>query len=324
CLGLDATKRPTLAEVVTRLRAMIDWTDDVTVERAAAIANPADYQARVAAFRVRRLERTAREALAAGKPFLALAHCDRGLAYTPDDATFVSLIAEAESSTAPAKRRHVWWIVGGVIAMAVALGYAMYERTDDDPWQARRSTVPTTPVDHGDGDVRDKALLRDVMGLFGKALDAAKTAPPVSVQHATPTTALGWLARAKTQQPADAVVSLRHALSLSPDWPEAQDLLCATLAATKDDTAIDVCTTSIERDATNVAVRAARGLALVDANRHADALADLDVVIAADPAPRWRRVRATARAASGDQRGAQQDLANACELGDAIACQARR
>jgi hypothetical protein len=54
------------------------------------------------------------------------------------------------------------------------------------------------------------------------------------------------------------------------------------------------------------------------------AIADLDAVVAADPAPKWRRLRARARAAAGDEAGAQKDLENACQMGDAVACQQKR
>jgi tetratricopeptide (TPR) repeat protein len=79
---------------------MIDWTDAAGGERAAVIADPAGYQARIAAFRVRRLERQAREALDAGEPFAALARCDRGLAYAADHPGLLALVAEAEAATA--------------------------------------------------------------------------------------------------------------------------------------------------------------------------------------------------------------------------------
>jgi hypothetical protein len=66
------------------------------------IADPAGYQARVAPLRVRRLERLAREALDAGRPFAALALCDRGLAYAPDHAGLAALVTEVEIATASA------------------------------------------------------------------------------------------------------------------------------------------------------------------------------------------------------------------------------
>ena len=80
CLALDPARRPSAAELATAIDALIDWTDDVIGERAAAVADPVEYQARVAPFRTRRVERLAREAIEGGAPFAALAHCDRGLA----------------------------------------------------------------------------------------------------------------------------------------------------------------------------------------------------------------------------------------------------
>ena len=331
CLATDPAKRPTIDEVVAKLRAQIDWTDAIEEERAAAIADPVGYQVRIAAFRVRRLERLAREAIEAKKPFVALALCDRGLAYVPDHPALVELIANAESSTASApdkpadkpKRSYtaLWMIGGAIAAVAIVFAIAGYQRSKEDPWAVKRTAPAVTTTSAIDES--DKALVRDFIGLFDKALDSTSKAPP-SRPYGTPTTATGWLELAKTQDPTEAVTSIRHALTLSPDWPEAQDALCVALAATKDEGAIAVCTTSIKRDAANVSLRAARGVALVTANRHVDALADLDAVVAADPAPKWRRLRATARSAAGDEAGAQKDLEHACQLGDAVACQAKR
>jgi predicted Zn-dependent protease len=64
----------------------------------------------------------------------------------------------------------------------------------------------------------------------------------------------------------------------------------------------------------------ARGAAYLQAGKPADAIADLDRVIAVDPDPRWRRLRAHAKTATGDRAGAAHDLASACQLGDAPAC----
>ena len=336
CLAGDPVKRPALPELVAKLRALIDWTDDEAAERAAAIADPVGYQARIAAFRVRRLERLAREAVDANKPFVALALCDRGLAYVPDHPALVELIARAESSTgsvppapepAPKRSYRGWWLLGATVAgVGIVFAIAAYQRSEEgDPWAAKPSpgVTTTTTTTTGIAD-SDRALLRDFMGLFGKALDVSSKQPPAKYTGPRPTTATGWLELARSQEPADAVVSIRHALTLSPDWPEAQDMLCVALAATKDPGAIDVCTISIKRDSADVALRAARGASLVHAGRHVEALKDLDVVVAADPAPQWRRLRATARSAAGDDAGAQKDLEHACQLGDAVACQAKK
>jgi hypothetical protein len=333
CLTLDAKQRPSIGVLVEQLRAQIDWTDDVASERAAAIADPIGYQARVSAFRVRRLERTAREAIDAGKPFVALATCDRGLAYVPDHAALVELIAKAETATAgvpkpqpavgPAPKSNTGWIIAAtLVGVAGIFAFAYHQTQKDDPWAPKAAPTATVTTTSAVSD-SDKALLHGFMGLFSKALDSTSKSPPSpsSSGGSRPTTATGWLDLAKSQEPAEAVTSIRQALTLSPDWPAAQDALCVALASTKDDGAIDVCTKSVKRDPANVTLHAARGAALVNADRHAEALADLDAVVAADPSPMWRRLRATARAGAGDATGAKKDLADACQLGDAIACQ---
>ena len=338
CLTIEAAKRPSIDELVTKLRAQIDWTDDIAGERAAAIADPVGYQARVAAFRVRRLERVAREAIDAGKPFVALAVCDRGLAYAPDHAALVELIAKAESATAgklkpapvvetkpPPPKTNTTWIIGAtIVGVAAIFAFAYYKTRKDDPWEVKTTAAPTVTTTSSVSD-SDKALVRDFMGLFSKVLDTTKSPAPSSDPGGrTPTTATGWLELARTQEPKDAVVSLRHALTLSPDWPDAQDALCLALAGSQDEGAIEVCTKSVKRSPSDVGLHAARAAALINANRHAEALADLDAVVAADPAPKWRRARASARTKAGDDAGAQKDLAAACELGDAVACQLQR
>jgi tetratricopeptide (TPR) repeat protein len=336
CLALDAKQRPSMAALAEALRAQIDWTDELAAERAAAIADPAGYQARVSAFRVRRLERTAREAIDAGKPFVALATCDRGLAYVPDHPALVDLIAKAETATAgkpkpppaqpvaaPAAKSTTGWIIAAtLVGVAGIFAFAYYQTKKDDPWAPKVTSAPAAKVTSAVSD-SDKALLHDFMGMFSKALDATNKSPPSPSLPggSRPTTAAGWLELAKSQAPGDAVTSIRQALTLSPDWPAAQDALCVALASTKDPGAIAICTTSVRRDPANVTLHAARGAALVNADRHAEALADLDAVVAADPSPQWRRLRSAARAAAGDAAGAKKDLADACQLGDALACQ---
>jgi hypothetical protein len=106
CLATDPGLRPTAAELAAALRGAIDWCaqDDAAIaaERAAVVADPAGYQTRIAPLRIRRLERAAREALDEGRPFAALALCDRGLAYAPDHAGLAALVAEVERATASA------------------------------------------------------------------------------------------------------------------------------------------------------------------------------------------------------------------------------
>ena len=346
CLAIDPARRPSVPELVAALAEMIDWTDDPATERAAAIADPLAYQQRIAPFRVRRLGRQAREAIDAGKPFAALAACDRGLAYAPDHAELLALVAEAERATghkAPAPITHEiaapataapsepmrkraprwpWFVVGAAgIAAGAAITYALIPDRAD-PW-AGSSSAPapavtaTTTTSHIDD--RDRELMHDFVSVFGRALDERAGTPPAP-SGPTPTTARGWLDLAATQQPADAVASIRHALQLSPDWLDAQLALCASLVAAKDDGAIGACNVALRRKPNDPTMLGARGAAYLQAGKPADAIADLDRVIAVDPDPRWRRLRAHAKTATGDRAGAAHDLASACQLGDAPAC----
>jgi tetratricopeptide (TPR) repeat protein len=345
CLSIDPARRPSAPELAAAVAAMIDWTDDAATERAAVIADPVAYQQRIAPFRVRRLERVAREAIDAGKPFAALAACDRALAYAPDHPDLLALVAEAEraagekprdaTSTGPQavgaapsepmrKRPPRWpWLLvaaGGIIAGA-GVTYALIP-DHSDPWAKSPPPAPdvtvktTSPIDD-----RDRELAHDFISLFGRALDAkdgASTPPPVP--GVTPTTARGWVDLAATQEPAQAAASARHALALSPDWTDAQIVLCATLAAAKDDGALGACEVALRKKPNDPTLLAARGVANLHANHPADAIADLDRVIAVDPDPKWRRLRAHAKTAAGDGSGAAHDLASACQLGDAPAC----
>jgi hypothetical protein len=349
CLALDPAKRPSAVALRDAIVAMIDWTDDRSAERAAAVADPVGYQARIAAFRVRRLERLAREAIDAGKPFAALTCCDRGLAYLPDHPPLVELVAIAEAAAAnrqsaqPAvayaptvtseampRRRPRWpYVVAGVVA-ALALAIYAVRRGDDgpaaaaaaskDPWDSGKSNMtssifqPHVTVERsGMMDDRDRELVHDFVGVFGKALDMKQnaSAPPAD----TPTTAAGWLQLARTQTPADSIPSIRHALALSPGWSDAQAALCVALAATGDAGALDACDASVRQRRNDTAVRAGRAIARIQAGQPKAALADLDIVIAADPDPKWRKLRAKAREATGDAAGAKRDRDDACQLG---------
>ncbi len=104
CLAADPAARPAMDELAAALAAMIDWTDGdgIAAERAALVADPVGYQERIARFRVARVEREAREAMAAGRAFVALRQIDRGLAYVPDDPALRALSEQAEASEAPA------------------------------------------------------------------------------------------------------------------------------------------------------------------------------------------------------------------------------
>jgi tetratricopeptide (TPR) repeat protein len=325
CLASDPQKRPTAADLAAALAAMIDWSDDVTGERAAAVADPMGYQARVAPFRVRRVERIAREALAAGKPFVALAACDRGLAYAPEHAPLLELVASTEAATARApvtRRARRWpWVAvaaGGVVAGALGV-YALVPAHARDPWAepAPAAPPPAPSVQHADDS--DRQLVHDFVGVFEEAM-ANRTDQPGATPLGGPTTASGWLQLAATQKPADAVASIRHALALNPTWLDAQIELCAALAATRDDGAIEACDIVLRRRPDLVPALAARAAAEQYAGKLDAALADIDRAVKADPDPRWRRLRAKIREAKGDHAGAQHDLDAACQLGDAQAC----
>jgi predicted Zn-dependent protease len=179
--------------------------------------------------------------------------------------------------------------------------------------------VKTFDVQTSSMDPQDRALVGGFINLFDRALDqsAGSTKPPPT---GTPTTAQGWLELAARQPPAEAVASIRQALALSPTWLDAQMALCATLAVAKDAGAVAACDVVLRRKPDDVAMLAAHGAALLQAGDARRALVDLDRVVAADPDPKWRRLRARARAAAGDTAGAQQDLDHACQLGDAVAC----
>jgi tetratricopeptide (TPR) repeat protein len=369
CLSIDPARRPTTAELASAIAAMIDWTDAVATERAAAIADPVAYQARIAPFRVRRLERLAREAIDAGKPFAALAYCDRGLAYSPDHAKLLELVAAAEAATAgtrpppntpphlvvtaPArpsalapsgdavitnttspiaaaapseptrKRRKAWpWLVGaGVLVWFGAItAYIVVPDRTPKPAAERTFEADTSKLDP-----KDRELANGIVTMFGRALDKVPDhGAPAKPTGKAPTTASGWLELAATQEPAEAVVSVRQALALSPSWLDAQIALCAALAASKDTGAIAACEVALRRKPDDVALLAAHGAALLQAGDARAALVDLDRVVAKDPDPKWRRLRARARTAAGDAAGAKQDLDHACQLGDAAACGEKR
>jgi len=364
CLASEPAKRPTAAELATAVAAMIDWTDSVATERAAVIADPIAYQARVASFRVRRLERLAREAIDAGKPFAALAYCDRGLAYSPDHTQLLALVAAAEAATAgsrppantpqhlivtaPArpsalagsndavitntaspiaaaapseptrKRRAMWpWLLAaGVVVWFGGLTAYLVMR-DSTP---KPKPEPTLQVDTSKLDPKDRELANGIVNVFGRALDKLPDKTPPEKYVKAPSTASGWLELAATQPPAEAVTSIRQALALSPTWLDAQIALCAALAANKDTGAIAACEVALRRKPDDVALLVAHGAALLQAGDAKAALVDLDRAIAADPDPKWRRLRARARTAAGDAAGAKQDLDHACQLGDAAAC----
>jgi tetratricopeptide (TPR) repeat protein len=237
-------------------------------------------------------------------------------------------MAATAAPSEPTRRRAArwpWLAVGaaGIVAGA-AITYALIPDRSD-PWASSASPAARPTVSQAATtariDDRDRELMHDFVSVFARALDErGGSAPPPSPGGPTPTTARGWLDLAATQQPADAVASVRHALQLSPDWLDAQLALCVALAAAKDDGALGACDVALRRKPNDPAMLAARGAAYLHAGKPAEAIADLDRVIAVDPDPRWRRLRAHARTAAGDGSGAAHDLASACQLGDAEAC----
>ncbi len=315
CLDKEPAKRPSAVALLAAIDAMIDWTAAPDAERAAVAADPLAYQQRIASFRVQRLERLAREAVDARDPFRAIALCDRGLAYAPDHAGLLAIVTEAEVATrvsqpaAPPKRNTQ--LVAGLglgLAGAAAVVYFLVP--------ARHAEVATTVTKSGSAG--DTELATSFIGLFDQALAQRDPAPVTPGEQ--PTTARGWLRLASTQPPTDAVASIRHALALNPAWPEAQGALCVALAAAKDPGALEPCDVAVRARPGDTSALAARGAARIAVARFTEALADLDRVVAADPDPRWRRLRAKAREGAGDHAGARKDLDDACQLGDAAAC----
>ncbi len=255
CLALDPSKRPTAAALDASITELIDWTDDVTTERAAAVADPVGYQARVAPFRLRRLDRLACDALAAAKPFVALAYCDRGLAYAPDHPRMLELVAHAEAATArpgaiampatglPARSPRWKWIAIAIIGclLGAAIAFAVMPGSAPDPWGDRSTYKPPSAAEQDKAAIereRDREMFRQTFSLFGHMMNALDKHDAVvelpNVPSGSPTTARAWLQRAAKQPPSEAIGSLRHALEIDPDWAEAQSALCRALVATHD------------------------------------------------------------------------------------------
>ena len=271
CLAADPAARPSATDVVTALAAMVDFArggeSAETAERAAVIADPAGYQARIAPLRIRRLERLAREALDAGRPFAALALCDRGLAYAPDHVGLAALVTEVEVATAiapgaapnapgtvqvttggrpavnavvttvPPKRHLAWWIGGGVVGAAFLALIVVLAI----PRGRSRSETAASAENTKEG----LAVAKDFLGLFDRAMtNVERKEAGMRVEPAlgpVPTTAGGWLDRAEKEEPGVAVVSVRQALALQPGWQRARDKLCRLLVTLEDPEADVVC-----------------------------------------------------------------------------------
>lgn len=324
CFELDPAKRPTAAELLASLE--VDWTDAVEAERAAAIADPVGYVARVAPFRARRIERLAREAIERGAAFEALAACDRGLAYAPDDPALLALVRDAESGAArpapvpPAKPLWPWWVAGVIGLAGIGVAAKLVAAPAADPWSDTASSQPTAapvapPSQLSDGDRKmmgnfisvfgramdrrdgtatpesDRALAHDMVGMFGDVMSRAggiELKPDPYAGQRIPTTVKGWLERAGSQEPADALASVRKAIELDPGSPEAQQALCIMLVANRDSTAIAQC----------------------------------DKVLSGHPRDGYALLaRGRAKLAAGDVAGGNADLAAACKAGRASACE---
>jgi tetratricopeptide (TPR) repeat protein len=381
CIALDPAMRPTASELARALEARIDWAETVAVERAAAVADPPGYQARVAPFRVRRLERLARAALDAGAPFEALAHCDRGLAYAPDHAGLLALVADAEAATAtrpapiadapsapismpahaisatysPASRR--WWWLVAIAALAIAGAVVRYTVADHvdpgDTWSyepaVRKPALKILPTENDKAVMRDfvslfgramsmpeqdpnkphkltdgdRAMARDFISLFGEMMSSSDASTPSPTAAAgEPSTAEDWLelAKSKMDQPETAIAATERALVLAPHWLDAEMMLCGLEASSKDPRALDSCEAVTARKPQDLTLLAFRSVARANAGKFTEALADADRVVAGDPDPKYRHLRGKLRKEAGDHAGARADFEAACKLGYARAC----
>ncbi len=268
CLAPDAQARPTAAEVAQALTAMADARgDDDDAARAALVAAPTDYSARVAPARVATLERDARAALADGRPFAALALCDRAMAYAPERAELVALVAEVEAATvtaaapavvapavvtdAPTRHARWPWRIGAVAgAAALAVMSVWLLRDEDDAARPRAATAPnvevTTTTDPGAAE--GLSLAKDLFSLFGRAMDAdderraaVAAGRAIDLPAHRPTTAAGWMALAEQQPAAEALLSVRQALALQPTWRVALERQCRLLTDLDDPGARAAC-----------------------------------------------------------------------------------
>ncbi|MBK9037233.1 MAG: protein kinase [Myxococcales bacterium] len=351
CLAPAPEARPTAAALATALATWLaahdlDGADDD--ERAALIAAPAAYQARVAPRQVRAAAAAAGAALAGGEPFAALAACDRGLAYAPDDAALAALVQAAERATAvatapaptaapiaatapttvatPRRRRGplLVAIAAALIALVVIAMLADGRPATTSDWRAEPArasepsgwTTTTTTSRTEPATPEERALARDFVGLFGKVLDASAAQ---RAGEADPTSARGWFERSRREPPADAVASLRQAVALAPDWPEAYRDLCVRLLQTGADAGA-ACARALELAPRDHEVRGLRAITLLQAKDYQAAIADLTQVIAADDTAAWRIGRGKAYARLGQRKAAVADFARACKLGDADGC----
>jgi hypothetical protein len=125
----------------------------------------------------------------------------------------------------------------------------------------------------------DRELAHDMVGMFGDVLTRGgiDVKPDPHAGQRIPTTAAGWLKRAASEEPADALASVRHALELEPTSYDAQLALCIMLAANHDAAAaITACNTVLAKHPDESYALAARGRAFVETGDHASAKHDLD------------------------------------------------
>jgi hypothetical protein len=380
CLSVDPAARPSSADFAAAIGELVDWTDAPSAERAAVVADPPGYQARVATFRIRRVERVAREAIGAGKPFVAIGLCDRGLAYAPDHPALLELVATAEALTSRPREerpepprpvsgqpevvssqvpvpssqqgpvatvvasqtgspRAKWpWVIASVGGLVVGVSIVAYVLGRDDD---KKKTASSESPSNDSSSVRsvladgDREMVNNFLSVFSKLSDQAQaqksaqsspsspstaSTPSPSSRADRPQTATGWLELAKKQQPADAVASIREALILSPRWIEAEAALCMALSSARDAAALSACDTALQRRPDDIMLLSSRATARVRMGRAAEALPDLDKIVAKNPDPTWLRVRSRARELSGDEKGARLDLERACDLGHAATC----
>ncbi len=344
-LAADPAARPSAAALVTQLGALVDWCalDARRAERARIGADAAGYQAVVAPRLAAAAARRAEAALVAGEPFTALAQCDRGLAYVPDHAELLALVARAEAAAqAPPRasprsgrwtrtRARVAVVAAAAAAVAVTVGILAWpsRSAPRSPWDDPAPAGPARPSTSASS--AEAALLRDFLGLMSKVVD--RTTSPTSATDPVapapapalgpePTTAAGWMARADTQAPAQALTSIERALVLQPTWQPALDRLCRLQIKAGRPEAAHTCTQVAAAHPDVIEWIGLRGLARVMAGQHKAALADFDTMLSRAPDPRWHLARGLAHYERGEYPAARHDLHLACTAGVAEACRA--
>lgn len=170
CLDATPAARPTAAALADAL-AELARSLGVAGRTAEAVADPLAFARAVAPERARACEAAARAALRDGQPFVALAACDRGLAYAPGDPALEGVIADCERLTGghrappgvatavalPRRRRLGWWIggaIGALLIAGIALGRSAPGR---DPAEVERE--------------QGLAIMGGMIDVFGKVVD---------------------------------------------------------------------------------------------------------------------------------------------------------